>query len=169
MHSARKAIQCLTSTANRISLGNRSVSSSSVLNMPIKVGEKLPSVDLYEGTPGNKVNIGEMVKGKKVVIFGVPGAFTPTCSKSHLPGFVDRANEIKGKGVSEIVCVSVNDPFVMAAWGEQNNAQGKVRVLADTSAEFTKAIDVGMDIAPLGGIRSKRYSMLVDDGVVKVF
>jgi len=138
--------------------------------MPIKVGEKLPNVDLFEGNPGGKVNLTDLVKGKKVVIFGVPGAFTPTCSKTHLPGYVDQAGEIRAKGISEIVCVSVNDPFVMAAWGEQNKADGKVRMLADTTAEFTKAIDVALDLTgPLGGIRSKRFAMLVDDGVVKAF
>jgi len=135
--------------------------------MPIKVGDKLPNADLFEGTPGGKVNTGDLVKGKKVVFFGVPGAYTPGCSKTHLPGYVSQADEIKKKGISEIVCVSVNDPFVMAAWGEANSASGKVRMLADTNAVFTKAIDVSLDLAPLGGIRSKRYAMLVDDGVVK--
>jgi len=135
--------------------------------MPIKVGDKLPSVDLFEGTPGGKVNTGELTKGKKVVFFGVPGAYTPGCSKTHLPGYITQADEIKKKGISDIVCVSVNDAFVMAAWGEANSASGKVRMLADANAEFTKAIDVGLDLPPLGGIRSKRYAMLVDDGVVK--
>jgi len=136
--------------------------------MPIKVGDSLPSVNLFEGTPGNKVGTADLVKGKKVVFFGVPGAFTPGCSKTHLPGYVDQASVIREKGIADIVCVSVNDPFVMAAWGEANGATGKVRMLADTTAEFTKAIDVALDMTPvLGGIRSKRYAMLVDNGVVK--
>lgn len=133
-----------------------------------QVGDKLPSVELFEGTPKDKVNIGDIVKGKRVVIFGVPGAFTPGCSKTHLPGYVQRADEIKGKNVAEIVCVSVNDPFVMGAWGEANGAQGKVRMLADPLAEFTKAVEMDLDLsAVLGTVRSKRYAMLVDDGVVK--
>jgi 2-Cys peroxiredoxin 5 len=138
--------------------------------MPIKVGDSVPAVDLFEGNPGNKVSVSELVKGKKVVFFGVPGAFTPGCSKTHLPGYVEQASEIKEKGIAEIVCVSVNDPFVMAAWGEANGATGKVRMLADTTAEFTKAIDVALDLtSALGSVRSKRYAMLVDDGVVKAF
>ncbi|ODM99695.1 Peroxiredoxin-5, mitochondrial [Orchesella cincta] len=146
----------------------RTIHSTAAVNMPIKVGEKLPSVELFEGNPGNKVNIADAVKGKRVVIFGVPGAFTPGCSKTHLPGYVSRADEIKAKNVAEIICVSVNDPFVMGAWGESNGAQGKVRMLADTSAAFTKAVDLDFDLtAVLGSVRSKRYAMLVDDGVVK--
>jgi len=148
---------------------SRLIHTSFIANMPIKVGEKLPNTELYEGTPGGKVNIGDLCKGKKVVIFAVPGAFTPGCTKTHLPGFVSDADAIRKKGISEIVCVSVNDPFVMAAWGEANKAgPAKIRMLADTSAAFTKAIDLAVDMAVLGGTRSKRYSMLVDDGVVKV-
>jgi len=147
---------------------SRSIHSALSLKMPIKVGDAIPSVDLFEGTPGNKVNVAELVKGKKVLFFGVPGAFTPGCSKTHLPGYVEQAGEIKGKGVAEIVCVSVNDPFVMGAWGEAHKADGKVRMLADTTGAFTKAIDVELDLsAALGTVRSKRYAMLVDNGVVK--
>jgi len=136
--------------------------------MPLKVGDKLPSVDLFEGTPGNKVNIADSVKGKKVVIFGVPGSFTPGCSKTHLPGYVEQADEIQKKGINEVICVSVNDPFVHSAWGEAHKAQGKVKMLADPRAEFTKAIELDLDLtAVLGTVRSKRYAMLVDDGVVK--
>lgn len=134
----------------------------------LQVGDKVPSVDLNEDTPGTKVNIAELSKGKRVLVFGVPGAFTPGCSKTHLPGYVQRADEIKGKNISEIVCVSVNDPFVMAAWGEAHKASGKVRLLADTTGAFTKAADLELDLAAvLGTVRSKRYAMLVDDGVVK--
>jgi len=147
---------------------NRSIHLSAIANMPIKVGDKLPSVELFEDNPGNKVNIADAVKGKRVVIFGVPGAFTPGCSKTHLPGYIQRASEIKGKNVAEIICIAVNDPFVMAAWGEKNGAGGKVRMLADTGAAFVKAIDLDIDLtAVLGSVRSKRFAMLVDNGVVK--
>jgi 2-Cys peroxiredoxin 5 len=137
--------------------------------MPINKGDKIPSVDLFEGTPGNKVNIADAIKGKKVIIFGVPGAFTPTCSKSHLPGFIDQHSEIKGKGVDEVICVACNDPFVHSAWGEAHKADGKVRMLADPRAEFAKAIDLDLDLtAVLGSVRCKRFAMLVDNGEVKV-
>lgn len=133
----------------------------------IKEGDKLPSVDLYEDSPANKVNLGDLCAGKKVVLFAVPGAFTPGCSKTHLPGYVDRADAIKASGVNEVVCVSVNDPFVMSAWGKQHNTAGKVRMLADPAAVFTKQLELGADLPPLGGLRSKRYSMVLEDGVVK--
>jgi len=135
----------------------------------IKVGDKLPSVNLYEGNPGNKVNIAELFAAvNKGVIFAVPGAFTPGCSKTHLPGYVEKYDAIKAKGVDLIVCVSVNDPFVMEAWGEAHKATGKVRMLADTAGEFTKAIDMELDLsAALGNVRSKRYSLVVEHGVVK--
>jgi len=134
----------------------------------IKVGDKLPSVTLYEGNPGNKVNIAELFAGvKKGIIIAVPGAFTPTCSKTHLPGYVDKYEEMKGKGVELIVCISVNDPFVMEAWGEACKTTGKIRMLADTLGEFTKAVDLQLDLsAVLGTVRSKRYSLLVENGVV---
>jgi len=143
------------------------IHSSAAFNMPIKVGEKLPSVELYEGTPGDKVNIADLTKGKKVIIFGVPGAFTPGCTKTHLPGYVKQADEIRSKGIADVICVSVNDPFVHSAWGASQDADGKVRMLADPRAEFTKAIDCDIDLtAVLGTVRSKRYAMLVEDGAV---
>lgn len=145
----------------------RSFHLSSISNMPIKVGDKIPSVDLYENAPTNKVNIAKLCEGKKVVLFAVPGAFTPGCSKTHLPGYVEDADSLKNKGISEIICVSVNDPFVMAAWAEAQKTEGKVRMLADPSGAFTKAVDLQTDLAPLGGLRSKRYSMLIENGVVK--
>lgn len=135
--------------------------------MPIKVGDKLPSVDLFEGTPDGKVSTEEMKKGK-VVIFGVPGAFTPTCSNDHAPGFLSNVDKIKAKGVSGIYCVSVNDPFVMAAWGKSMDPEGKIRYLADTGATLAKALDLEFDVgAVLGNTRFKRFSLVVDDGVVK--
>lgn len=135
--------------------------------MPIKVGDKLPSVDLYEATPANVVNIADFCANKKVILFAVPGAFTPGCSKTHLPGYVTKADELKSKGISEIICLSVNDPFVMEAWGVAHNAKEKIKMLADPKAEFTKAVELEVDIAPLGGIRSKRYSMVIENGTVE--
>lgn len=140
---------------------------TSNLRMVIQAGDKLPSVELYENSPTNKVNLSDLTKGKKVVIFAVPGAFTPGCSKTHLPGYVSKADELKQKGVKEIICISVNDPFVMEAWGKEHKVEGKVRMLADPNATFTKAVDLSTDLPPLGGTRSKRYSMVVEDGVVK--
>ena len=145
--------------------------------MAIKVGDRLPEATLTElievETPGctigpNNFSLSEQLKGKKVVIFAVPGAFTPTCSDYHLPGFVLRAAEIKAKGVDTIACVAVNDAFVMGAWGKDQKAGGKVRMMADGSAIFTKALGLDMDLTARGmGVRSQRYSMLVDNGVVK--
>jgi len=132
----------------------------------IKVGDKIPSVDLFEDSPANKVNIADLCANKKVVLLAVPGAFTPGCSKTHLPGYVQKADSIKSGGVDEIVCVSVNDAFVMSAWGKDQDAAGKVRMLADPNALFTKAVDLSVDLPPLGGLRSKRYSMVVENGVV---
>lgn len=108
----------------------------------------------------------ELSASNKIVVFAVPGAFTPGCSKTHLPGYVAKAAEIKGSGVADIFCVSVNDPFVMSAWGKEHQAGEKVRMLADASGAFTKAVDLGLELPPLGGFRSKRYSMVVENGVV---
>jgi len=155
----------LKSTTSRWAV--RQIHLGSAVNMPIKVGDQLPSVELFEDSPGNKVNIAELAAGKKVVIFGVPGAFTPGCSKTHLPGYVTDAEKIRAKGVDEVICVSVNDPFVMAAWGRDQGAAGKVRMLADTCGAFAKAADLELDLsAVLGSVRVKRFSMLVDDGKV---
>jgi len=134
----------------------------------LKVGDKLPSVDLFENSPAGKVNIAELFATcKRGVILAVPGAFTPGCSKTHLPGYVEKFDEIKSKGVDIMACISVNDPFVMAAWGEAHHATGKIRMLADTCGTFTKAIGMELDLsAVLGSVRSKRYSLLVENGVV---
>ena len=136
-------------------------------NMVIAVGDKLPAVDLFEDTPANKVNLAKIADKKKIVVFAVPGAFTPGCSKTHLPGFIQSAGTLKSKGISEIFCVAVNDPFVMAAWGKAHGAEGKVRMLADPTGQFTDALELSMDLPVLGGKRSKRYSMVLEDGVVK--
>lgn len=139
----------------------------------LAVGDKLPSdVKLnYFDAENNmqEVTVGSLTKGKKVVLFAVPGAFTPTCSLKHLPGFIEKADELRSKGVDTIACVSVNDAFVMDAWGKSVGADGKVLMLADGSAVFTKAVGAELDLTDKGlGVRSRRFAMLVDDGVVKV-
>ena len=138
--------------------------------MTINVGDKIPSVTLKQLTPEGvkEVTTDEIFGGKKVVLFAVPGAFTPACSQRHLPGFVERATDIKGKGIDEIACVAVNDAFVMGAWGRDQKTEGKVRMLADGSGDFVRALGLELDLSKGGlGIRSQRYSMLVDNGVVK--
>jgi peroxiredoxin len=138
--------------------------------MTIKVGDKIPSAKLRIMTKDGPKDIttDEIFKGKKVALFALPGAFTPTCSAKHLPGFVQQADQIKAKGVNTIACLSVNDAFVMDAWGKNQNVGDKVMMLADGNADFTKAVGLEMDGSGYGmGLRSKRYSMLVDDGVVK--
>ena len=138
--------------------------------MTIKVGDKVPSAKLKQMTAeGMKdVQTDEFFKGKKVVLFALPGAFTPTCSAKHLPGFVEKAADFKSKGVDTIACLSVNDAFVMNAWGKDQKVEGKVQMLADGNAEFTKAAGLEMDGSGYGlGLRSQRYAMVVDNGVVK--
>ena len=138
--------------------------------MAIKVGDKVPSVTLRYLTPeGPKgVSSEEFFGGKKVVLFGLPGAFTRTCSERHLPSYVTHAAELKAKGVDTIACLAVNDPFVMGAWGKQHQVDEKVVMLGDGSGDFTRAIGLELDRIKEGmGIRSQRYSMLVDNGVVK--
>ena len=138
--------------------------------MTIKVGDKVPSATLMQFKDGGPkpVKTDEFFAGKKVVLFALPGAFTPTCSAKHLPGFLQNADAIKKKGIDEIACVSVNDAFVMNAWGEQQQAGGKVAMLADGNGDFTRAMGLELDGSRFGmGKRSQRYSMLVDNGVVK--
>jgi glutaredoxin/glutathione-dependent peroxiredoxin len=140
------------------------------LIMTIKVGDKIPSATFKQLTPEGpkEVTTDELFRGKKVALFAVPGAFTPTCSQRHLPSYVERAADLKAKGVDEIVCVAVNDVFVMGAWGKEQKTEGKVRMLADGSGDFVRAIGLELDATKAGlGKRSQRYSMLVDDGVVK--
>ena len=136
----------------------------------IKVGDRIPSVKLKHMTAeGIKdITTDEIFKGKKVVLFALPGAFTPTCSAKHLPGFVQKASEIKGKGIDTIACLSVNDAFVMNAWGKDQKVEDKVLMLADGNGDFTRAIELEMDGSGYGlGKRSRRYAMVVQDGVVK--
>ena len=137
--------------------------------MTIKVGDKVPSVTMrYLGPDGVKaVPSEEFFAGKKVAVFGLPGAYTRTCSSRHLPGYVANAAALKAKGIDTIACLSVNDSFVMGAWGKEHGADEKVVMLGDGSADFTKAIGLDLDRTEAGmGIRSQRYSMVVDDGTV---
>ena len=138
--------------------------------MTVKVGDKIPSATLMQMKDGSPkpVKTDELFAGKKIVIFAVPGAYTPTCSAKHLPGFVQHADEILKKGVDAIACIAVNDVFVMGAWGAAQGADGKVMMLADGNGELTKALGLEMDASKYGmGQRSKRFSMLVENGVVK--
>jgi peroxiredoxin len=137
--------------------------------MTIQVGDKIPSATLTTMTADGPapVSTDEFFAGRKVALFSVPGAFTPTCSAKHLPGFVERADDIHAKGVDEIACFSVNDVFVMNAWGKSAGVEGKVTMLADGNAAFAEALGLEMDASGFGmGKRSKRFSMLVDDGKV---
>ncbi|WP_203294823.1 peroxiredoxin [Maricaulis parjimensis] len=137
--------------------------------MTLSVGDRLPDATFMTMTPDgpNKLSTDDVFKGKTVALFAVPGAFTPTCSAKHLPGFVEKAEEIKAKGVDTIACVSVNDVFVMDAWGKSQNAGDDVVMLADGNGDFAKAIGLVMDGSGFGmGTRSQRFSMIVKDGVV---
>jgi peroxiredoxin len=145
--------------------------------MTIQIGDRLPAATLTEfidtATEGcalgpNTFEVADLVAGKTIAIFGLPGAFTPTCSAQHLPGYIALGAELKAKGVDEIWCVSVNDAFVMGAWGKQQNAEGVVRMMADGNAAFSKALGLDADFSKHGmGVRSQRYSLLAVDGVVK--
>ncbi len=143
----------------------------------LKVGDKLPAVTLNEFIEGegngcslgpNTFEVAKLTAGKKIAIFALPGAYTPTCSAKHVPGYVEHAEALKAAGIDEVWCVSVNDAFVMGAWGRDQKTAGKVRMMADGSAEFTKATGLTLDLTARGmGLRSNRYSMLVVDGEVK--
>lgn len=144
--------------------------------MTIKVGDRVPDGTLTEffetesngcSIGPNAFQVGELVKGKTIAVFAVPGAFTPTCSAKHLPGYVEQAQALKDKGVDEIWCVAVNDAFVMGAWGREQKTAGKVRMMADGGAQWTRALGLDMDLTERGlGVRSQRYSALLKDGVV---
>jgi peroxiredoxin len=138
--------------------------------MAISVGDRLPDATfaVMGGEGPDQKTTADIFGGKKVVLFAVPGAFTPTCSKQHLPGFVTNADKIKAKGIDAIACTAVNDVFVMDAWGKSAGAGDKVVMLADGSADFAKKLGLEMDLSERGlGMRSKRYAMIVEDGVVK--
>ena len=145
--------------------------------MTIKVGDRVPDGTLTEfiavETEGctlgpNAFQVADLVKGKKVAVFAVPGAFTPTCSAKHVPSYLQHHDALKAKGVDEIWCVATNDAFVMGAWAKEQGSQGKIRMLADGSAKWTKALGLELDLTERGmGVRSQRYSMLLEDGVIK--
>jgi glutaredoxin/glutathione-dependent peroxiredoxin len=146
--------------------------------MAIKVGDKLPEGKLMETTEFDsvtscamgpkEVNVADAAKGKKVAIFAVPGAYTPTCSAKHVPGYAQNIDNLKKKGVNEVWCIATNDAFVMAHWGRDQKALGKIRFLADGSAEWTKKLGLELDLNARGmGTRTQRFSMLVDNGVIK--
>lgn len=144
--------------------------------MPIEIGSKLPDATLFESTEFGeacplapaKVNTTEAAAGKRIVVFGLPGAYTPTCSAKHVPGYLAALDQLKGKKVDEVWCLSANDGFVMAAWGREQNAIGKIRFLGDGNAELAKKLGLDVDLSGGGmGTRMRRFSMLVDDGVVK--
>ncbi len=141
--------------------------------MTIKVGDRLPDATFATMGAGGpeKKSTADLFAGKKVAIFAVPGAYTPTCHKAHLPGFVDRVAELRAKGIDTIACTAVNDVFVMDAWAKDTGAAGKIVMLSDEGGSFAKAIGLDIDLTGAGiglGVRSKRYAMLVEDGVVKV-
>lgn len=142
----------------------------------IKIGDRIPDATLSESTEFGEacpispqsVSVAEATKGKRVVIFGLPGAYTPTCSAKHVPGYVQHLADLKAKNVDEVWCVALNDGYVMAAWGREQKAIGKVRMLGDGNGELTKKLGLEVDLARAGlGLRMQRFSMLVDDGVVK--
>jgi peroxiredoxin len=145
--------------------------------MTIKVGDRLPSGTLSEyvevasgacAVGPNTFDVAELTRGKKVVIFGLPGAFTPTCSAQHVPSYLANFDKLKAKGVDEVICMSVNDAFVMGAWARDQKTGSKVRMMGDGSATYTKALGLELDLVAKGlGVRCQRFSMLVDDGVVK--
>lgn len=138
--------------------------------MRIQVGDKLPSINLQYKSDGEvkTINTDELFGGKKVVLFALPGAFTPTCSASHLPGYVVKADELFARGIDSIICLSVNDAHVMQAWGEDQNVEDRILMIADGNADFTRAIGLEIDRSDAGmGIRSQRYAMVVGDGVVE--
>jgi peroxiredoxin len=146
--------------------------------MTIKVGDKLPAGTLSEyvevagegcAVGPNEFKIDDLTRGRKVAIFGLPGAFTPTCSAKHVPSYVQNIDKLRARGVADVICMSVNDAFVMGAWARDQKTAGKVRMMGDGSASYTKALGLEFDLTAKGlGMRCQRFSMLVDDGVVKV-
>lgn len=135
--------------------------------MAIEIGQKIPDVKL-KMADGQDISTTELFRGKKAVLFAVPGAFTPTCSDYHLPGFIENANEIKAKGVDTIACVAVNDHFVLAAWAKARETGDKILMLADGNGDLARAMGLEMDARPFGlGLRSRRYAAVIEDGVIK--
>ena len=139
--------------------------------MTIQVGDKLPSINLQHklGASVETINSDDLFGGKKIVLFALPGAFTPTCSAKHLPGYVEYSDQLFDKGVDRIICLSVNDAFVMEAWGQQHNVAERVMMIADGNADFSRAIGLEVDLNAGGmGTRSQRYAMVVNDGIVEL-
>ena len=139
--------------------------------MSIQVGDKLPSIDVqYKTEDGvQTINTDELFAGKKVVLFALPGAFTPTCSASHVPGYLVNSDKLFDKGIDRIICLSVNDAHVMQAWGEDQNVEDRIMMIADGNADFSRAVGLEVDLSAGGmGIRSQRYAMVVNDGVVEL-
>ncbi len=136
--------------------------------MPIKVGDRLPDATLKRLGDGiQDISAREVFAGKKVVLFAVPGAFTPTCSARHLPGFVEHFDALRAKGIDTVACMAVNDPFVMSAWAKQQNVPEGLLMLSDGNAEFTRKLGLELDATPFGmGIRAQRFALVADDGVV---
>uniref|UniRef100_UPI00398F3E3D peroxiredoxin-5, mitochondrial n=1 Tax=Pristiophorus japonicus TaxID=55135 RepID=UPI00398F3E3D len=149
---------------------HRDIHRTAAAAMPFKVGDKLPSIDVHEEDPHTIVNIAKLFENKKGVLFGVPGAFTPACSKTHLPSYLKFRDELTKKGIEIVACVAVNDSFVMKAWAAEMKTEGKVRMLADPTGALTRALNLELDkeqlIAALGNKRCKRFVMLVENGVV---
>lgn len=173
--AARPNLLISTQTPHqRLPLQRLYATASPATSTTISVGDKLPEATLsYFDSDGElkTLTISELTKGKKAILFAVPGAFTPTCSQKHVPGFVEKAKELKAKGVDVIACVSVNDAFVMKAWKEDLKVGDELLLLSDGNGDFTKALGVELDLSdkPVGlGVRSRRYALLADDGVVKV-
>lgn len=145
--------------------------------MSIQIGQRIPDASLGEfvevatdtcPTGPTMHSVAELAKGKKIAVFAVPGAFTPTCSEQHLPGYLELHDQLKAKGIDEIWCVSVNDAFVMGAWGRDQNVQGRIRMLADGSGQWTSALGLELDLTERGlGVRSQRYSAIIEDGIVQ--
>jgi peroxiredoxin len=142
--------------------------------MTVKIGDRLPDATLFESTEfgeacpvaPSKLSVSEAAKGKRIVLFALPGAYTPTCSAKHVPGYLESLDALRAKGIDEVWCVSVNDGYVMAAWGKEQRAIGKIRMLGDGEGELTRKLGLGEDKAGMG-FRSNRFSMLVEDGVIK--
>ncbi|KAG6580663.1 Peroxiredoxin-2E-2, chloroplastic, partial [Cucurbita argyrosperma subsp. sororia] len=166
-----KSHRCISPKPLRFS---SSSTSKSTISASISVGDKLPDSTFSYFDPADELQtttVSELTKGKKAVFFAVPGAFTPTCSQKHLPGFVEKSAELKAKGVDTIACISVNDAFVMKAWKENLNVEDEVLLLSDGNGDFTRAIGCELDLSdkPVGlGVRSRRYALLAEDGIVKV-
>tara|TARA_B100000029_G_C17276135_1_gene851712 strand:+ start:341 stop:823 length:483 start_codon:yes stop_codon:yes gene_type:complete len=139
--------------------------------MKIKVGEKIPNIKVFTINPDKEfehkeISTGEILNKGKVILFGLPGAFTPTCSKKHLPSFLESSEELKKKNIKKVFCISINDPFVMGAWGKSYNLQHQLTLLADAKGDFTKSIGAEFNWRSWG-VRSERYTMLIEDGVIK--